>query len=107
MVIEERHNVVAVSGALTRSQWPIIRTTAFLVYERIGSGVIIDFSGVRWLSSAGESTLIDAMNEIERCRLPFTILTVSNSAAALLSDSVARRLTFGTERWWSRMWGTE
>jgi len=105
MVIEDKNQVVYVSGSLRIDQWPVIRTTAFLVYERYPLGIIIDFSGVRWVSSAGESTLIAAINEIEQHSLPFTLVTFSSTTEALLSPSVSRRLAEGAERWWNRMHG--
>jgi anti-anti-sigma regulatory factor len=106
MVVEDRRQIVYVSGSLRANQWPVIRTTAYLVYERYPLGVAIDFSGVRWVSAAGESTLIAALHEIEQHTLPFTLLNFSSAVEPLLSASVSRRLAEGTEQWWNRLCGT-
>lgn len=107
MVIETRRNIISISGALQTNQWHVIRTTAFLVYERFPREVVIDFAGVRWISTDGESTLADAIDEIERCSLPFVLLTVSRTAQLQLSSSVSTRLSAGTERWWNRLCGAD
>ena len=105
MVVESRNHVVYVSGSLRCNQWPVIRTTAFLVYECSPLRVIIDFSGVRWVSAEGESTLIAALHEIEQHSLPFTLLNFSSAVEPLLSASVSRRLAEGSEHWWNRLCG--
>jgi len=106
MVIENRNNIVCVSGSLRCNQWPVIRTSAFLLFELYPLGIAIDFSGVRWVSAAGESTLINAIDEIELHRLPFVLLNISASVEPLLSPYVSRRLAAGAERWWNRLTGT-
>ncbi len=106
MVIEDRNHIVYVSGALRSDHWPVIRTTAYIVYQRHPPGVVIDFSGVRLLHSGGERTLIAAIDEIERRHLPFTLLNVSSLAGRQLSPNVYRRLAAGAELWWNRFCGT-
>src|SRR5947209_101272 len=103
MVIESRNNIVCVSGSLRSNQWQVIRTSAFLAYERYPLGIVIDFSGVRWVSAAGEGTLVAAIDEIEQRRLPFALLNVSSAVEPQLSPHVSRRLEAGSERWWNRL----
>lgn len=105
MVIEERAHLVFVSGSLRTNQWPVIRTTAYLVFHRNPLGIVIDLSGVRWVTAAGESTLTAAIEEIERDRLPFVLLNVTSAVEPLLSPCVSRRLAAGSERWWERLCG--
>ncbi len=105
MVIEIRDNVVCVSGSLRGNQWAVIRTSAFLAFELHPLGIVIDFSGVKWISAAGESTLITAIDEIELHRLPFVLLNVLPAVSPLLSSSLTRRLDAGSECWWNHMYG--
>ena len=105
MVIEHRRHVVYVSGSLCSNQWPVIRTTAFLILEQYPTGIVINFTEAQWASAAGESTLVAAMNEIERHNLPFVLLNFSSSSDPVLSASVSRRLAEGAETWWNRLSG--
>ena len=56
MFIESRNNIVCVSGSLRSNQWHVIRTSACCVYELYPLGIVIDFSGVRWISPAPHET---------------------------------------------------
>ena len=106
MFIESRNNIVCVSGSLRSNQWHVIRTSACCVYELYPLGIVIDFSGVRWISAAGENTLIAAIDEIELHRLPFLLLNFSSDVDPLLSTYLSRRLAAGSERWWNRLSGS-
>ena len=106
MVIEDRRQIIYVSGSLRSNQWPVIRTTAHLVFEHYPLGIAIDFSGVRWVSAAGEATIVAAMNEIDDHNLPFALLNFSSVVEPLISHSVSQRLARGTEVWWNRLCGT-
>jgi anti-anti-sigma regulatory factor len=105
MFIETRRQMVYVSGSLRSNQWEVIKTTALLTYSSYPGGVLIDFSGVRWVNSSGETTLVSAMEDIERHNLPFTLLNVASSVEAHLSTAISRRLAEGSEMWWKRLWG--
>jgi anti-anti-sigma regulatory factor len=116
MVIETSREVVYVSGSLCANQWPVIKTTACLVYEEYPGGVVIDFSGVRYLSEMGEHTFIEAAADIERHRLPFFLTKLPHRAKSLLSFAEsdfayeeANRLRLprdlNLETWWDRIWG--
>ena len=116
MVIETNREVVYVSGSLCANQWPVIKTTACLVCEEHPGGVVIDFSGVRYLSEMGEHTFIEAAADIERHRLPFFLTKLPCRARSLLSPSSscphqeeANRLRLprdlNLETWWNRIWG--
>jgi anti-anti-sigma regulatory factor len=116
MVIENCREVIYVTGTLCANQWPAIKTLAILVSLRYPEGVVIDFSGVRWVSMSGESTLIAAMDDIEQQDLPFALVNLSSSVQTTLTTSVSRRLealsearrislAIFSETWWKRLWG--
>jgi len=107
MVIEERRNIVSVSGTMRCNQWPVIRTTAFIVLNQYPQEVIIDFSGARWGAAEGEHTLTAAIDEIERLNLPFVLLNVAGPIQSRLAVPLERRLSARTELWFSRLWGVD
>ena len=83
----------------------MIRTSALLLFELYPLGIVIDFSGVKWVSAQGEYTIVAAIDEIERQQLPFLMLNLSASVAPQLSSHVSRRLAAGSELWWDRLCG--
>ena len=105
MVIESRHRVIYVSGALRSNQWQVIRTTAAQVYDHYRTDVLIDLSGVRWVTAAGESTFVSALNDIEAGDLPFVLVNFSPLVEPLVSQSLSQRLAQRTEIWWNRFCG--
>src|SRR5215467_4156784 len=88
MVIETCQEVVYISGWLGTNQWPVIKTTAAQIYERYPQGIVIDLSGVQWISEEGERTLIAAMDDIESQDLPFALVNLSSSVQTTLTTSV-------------------
>ncbi|HEV2471304.1 MAG TPA: universal stress protein [Chthonomonadales bacterium] len=65
MIIENKDDVVKLSGSLRKNQWMSIRAAANLLLHDHPEGIIIDCSGLGEISEAGARTFLEAMRDIE------------------------------------------
>lgn len=122
MVIESHDDVVYISGSMCVNHWPAILATAYLVYERHPLGVVIDCSGVSFVSQTGAQTFIDALQHIEAEHLCFALVSIPASVQQRLEHNNShsthlqalnshqhetRRIhqAISSSSWWERLWG--
>ena len=120
VIIETEHEVIYISGTLRANHWLAIKTTAYLVYASHPLGVTLDFGGIKGVCSGGEDTFADAVADIERHALPFTLAHVPADVAAQMGRRAENpvfsrgakgveerriRQAIYSEAWWQRLWG--
>jgi anti-anti-sigma regulatory factor len=122
MIIETHNDVVLLSGSLCTNQWPAIKATADLVYTHHPMGILIDCSGLSYVTRVGAKTFEDALQHIERERyaVVFTHVPVDvkqmlstigpgNFDADMETQNETRRISqaIWSTRWWEQLWGAD
>ena len=83
MIIKFRDDVVQLSGAIRKNQWPAIRSAIDMLIATHSLGVIIDFTQVTYEGDAAEQTLVNAHNNY--CNAPGRFILVNVPTAAKLA----------------------
>jgi hypothetical protein len=120
MIIETLDERISLSGALRTNQWAAIRTVVFLLLGTYPEGVVLDCSGLRLVTEAGEMTFVEAIHEIEATDLPVLIAHLPHSLESAVARATEGRLyphlsasfestriqeAISSPEWWDRLWG--
>jgi len=93
MIIEQKDDVVRLSGSLTRNQWMTIKAAANLLLTNHPEGIIVDCSHLESISEDGAKTFLEAMRDIEAAKsrilvvsLPSQVLKVCKTVPGVRSQ---------------------
>src|SRR6476469_754974 len=83
MIIEQKDDVVRLSGSLTRNQWMTIKAAANLLLTNHPEGIIVDCSHLEGISEDGAKTFLEAMRDIEAAKSRILVVSLPQQVLAV------------------------
>lgn len=85
MIVYTHDDIILISGALIKNQWPTIKAAANLLLQEFPEGIIIDCAELARVSDEGAQTFLDAMHDIQSARARIIVCNLPESVTTELS----------------------
>lgn len=87
MIVYTKDDVVKLSGALTKNQWPTIKAAARYLLKEHPEGIVIDGGELTTVTPEGARTFLDAVKDIEAAGARMVVCNLPSAA-----QEVVRRM---------------